>query len=676
MNIIDLIRENSISSTQDAAFIQRAINTLGDGVVGVADSALAANLVLTAQGSNFFAGHWGTLEDFCMQLTNLLSANQLKKDAAGHVVQDGITLGHIGMLWDMLHTKMPAYTEVLERQALQRCVCDASWGIPDNVQNSMIGVKGHPLCTFEYLNRAVGVMVTKTVTPEKTTRKLTLVTRSIEILNKLYAYKMLVFGKAHNFVDIYNKLWGVKDMEALVKDNKAYVIQLNCSRVVANPDGSRRPIFEMSYTRGRVSMSYDTAKKEKSETTTYFYPLSMLYVEELLLKKKLKDSCCRVIKETDYGDKERIVTSNRVALCKLYEMAGSPVSAIQQKAMMLWGADDGMGNRAVSSPSIVGFDIVNMHYYFPDVEGSVYEPAVFGIRPGAIKSITPVQTASISRDMYNVNPYYINQIFNTRVSRATLSDFDCLPEVLGLSALKYKREKRERVVAWGHGLNNKEMYQFVTAPAHAQLFGDVPKQIEHRMKTAARYLKNLEPVNMQAFATPEALRDFVTEKLKTGVLRMTVLSNKHEVTDLMATNMSEILERTYGKDAIEYYESPRKRLQLIATLIKATPIGDEGNKTITDFIESCGMTERLSELIANSLRAPRVVMAGAVEEQINELASRDKDIDPNTIYYRIADGYKITTSSGKIAIIRQCNVGNIIKLAYAPYEKVVSRDAK
>ena len=676
MNIIDLIRENSISATQDAAFIQRAIGTLGDGVVGVADSALAANLVLTAQGSNFFAGHWGTLEECCMQLINLLSANQVKKDAAGNVVQDGVTLGHIGLLWEMLNGKMPAYIEVLERQALQRCICDASWGIPDNVQKSMIGVKNHPLCTFELLNRSVGVLVTKTVTPEKTTRKLTLVTRSIEILNKLYAYKMLVLGKAHNFVDIYNKLWGVKDMEALVKDNKAYVIQLNCSRVVANPDGSRRPIFEMSYTRGRVPMSYDTVKKDKTETTTYFYPLSMLYAEELVLKRKLKDHCCRVVKETDFGDKERIITSNRAALCQMYVATGSLTAAIQQKANMLWGADDGMGNRAVSSPSIVGFDIVNMHYYFPDVEASVYEPGVFGIRPGAVKSITPVPTASVSREMYNVNPYYINQIFNTRVSRAALKDYDCLPEVLGLSALKYKREKRERLTAWGNGLNNKELYQFVTASAHAPMFGDVAKQIEHRTKTTARYLKNLEPVNMQAFSSPEALRDFVTEKLKTGVLRMTVLSNKHEITDLMATNMTEILERTYGKDAIEYYESPRRRLQLIESLVKATPMGEEGNKTITDFVESCGMTERLSELLENSLRAPRVVLAGALETMINELASRDKDIDPNTIYYRIADGYKITTSAGKIAIIRQCNVGNIIKLAYAPYEKVVSQDAK
>lgn len=672
MNINDLIRENSVSATQDAAFMQRAINTLGDGVVGVADPFLAANLVLTAQGSNFFAGRWGTMEEACMQLINLLSANQIKKDPAGHVVQDGITLGHIGMLWDMLGNKLPAYTEVLERQALQRCICDASWGIPDTAQNAMLGQKQHPLCTFEFLNRAVGVLVTKTVTPEKTTRKLTLVTRSVEILNKLYNYKMLVLGKAHNFVDIYNKLWGSKDMEALVKDNKAYVIQLNCSRVVANPDGSRRPIFEMSYTRGRVSMAYDTVKKDKSETTTYFYPLSMLYAEELLLKRKLKDSCCRVVKETDYGDKERIVTSNRTALCQMYLAAGSPKEAIQQKANLLWGADDGMGNRAISSPSIVGFDIVNMHYYFPDVEGSVYEPTVFGIRPGAVKSITPVPTASVSRDMYNINPYYINQIFNTRLSRATLKDFECLPEALGLSGLKYKREKRERVTVWGNGLNNKELYQFVTAPAHAPMFGDVAKQIEHRVKTTARYLKNLEPINMQAFASPEALRDFVTEKLKTGVLRMTVLSNKHEITDLMATNMPEILERTYGKDAIEYYESPRRRLQLIESLVKATPAGEEGNKAITDFVESCGMTERLQDVLDKALRAPRAVLAGAIEEQINELASRDKDIDPNTIYYRIADGYKITTSAGKIAIIRQCNVGNIIKLAYAPYEKIVN----
>jgi hypothetical protein len=156
---------------------------------------------------------------------------------------------------------------------------------------------------------------------------------------------------------------------------------------------------------------------------------------------------------------------------------------------------------------------------------------------------------------------------------------------------------------------------------------------------------------------------------------MTVLSNKHEVIEVMATNMTEILERTYGKNNIERYESLRTRLRMAGKAVESIPMGADGDAKIREIFENLGLTESCAELLDTHLgTVPRVVLTGEITAAIAQLASTDNTLDENTIFYRIADGYKITTSSGKVAIIRQCNVSNIIKLSYAPFAKVVEAE--
>lgn len=672
MNIYDLIRAGAIASTQDTELIQNAVGALGNAVHGVPDNKFGSYLALTKNGDNFLAGGWGTMEDMCLNLIMNYSKKASESCPAG---SETVMLPYMDMLWYNIAQQNPMFIKCLAKQAVQRCNCDANWNITDEKVNSLEDLRTNPLCTFEFLNRAVGVLVKRTENADGTVnRKLTLCTRSIEILNNLYQYKMLVLGKGQSIIDTHNKLWGAKNnSDALVKDGKAFVVQLTCNRVVSNADGSRRPIFEMKFTQGRVGMALNTETNEKTgvKTTTYFYPLSMMYAEEKYLKKKLNDSVYRVVKETDFGDKERLITSNKAALATMYKNAGVTDELANAKITKLWGNMGDFDNRPVTYAGIVGFDIVNMHYYFPDVEASVYEPTVFGIRPGAVKYLTKVATNTVNTSMYMINPYIINQIFNTRVNRAVLSDYDCLPEELCLGALKYRNQKRDQLLAYGAGLNDKELYMFVSNPQHAKFFGDIPRQIAHRTRVMARYLKYLKPIDVASYGSLDKMREDVNKMLNDGVLRMTILSNKHEVMEVMATNNREILERTYGKNNIENYESLRSRLKMAAVEIKE--LGD--TKKIPEILDNYGLTERCEELMEKAGSAPASVFASELLNMAAELASKDHKYDENTIFYRIADGYKIMTSTGQIAIIRQCNLSNIIKLSYSPYTKVIESEA-
>lgn len=666
-----LIASNLVENPVDPEIVQY-LSTIPEFQQRMHDVMFGTRLANLSQA--FLCDGMGNVEQACLDFIKTTSETESQKAIEQNRMPAGSITGYLPtMPMFFLHVIPKAlctpFNKVLLFQAKERLLLN---GVPFNLDtiNTMANSANCPLQTWEYLNRAVAMLYQRATSVNAngetvTKYKRVLVTRSISVIAALDKLGMISWKQGQSLQALSSKMWDAKDIEAMQKEAKAYCIHLTPTRVVASPAGLRIPIFEVSTSNARVPLSPSAVEDKKKNTTKVMYlvPMSAIYAEEQFLKVKLQTGIFRVTKSTDYGNKTRAITSDPRNVMEAYSECDP--TQVKEKLTSLYGdCQNWFQSRHLDARISVGFDIVSMHHYFVDVESSLYDSMVWGIRPGAWEQLTPVPYNTINRASHAIDFYALRRIFTTRVLNARKDAFDCLPKQLNLDTLRYRREKVDSVMAWGRRLSDYELFDFMKTPAYAPLFGDVAAQLKHQQQYKRTYLKNFTPLALNNSDVAGSVKT-INECLENGTVRLAIISKKYGRTEIIATNNKEILEKQYGKDWEKKYGTIRTRLYLAKEIIDKWDGSNKDN--LANMLCELGILSRFGYGFVDGTKE---AMLGTIEEDITKLKSRQAEVDrEGTLRFKVADGYDVYGEDGSVNIYRNCDISNIIAAAYASVEK-------
>lgn len=615
------------------------------------------NAVLNTQTHpRLFTGQYDDMEMACMNLLKGVVERSTTMEKSS--VNEALHPVYKGFLptTQMLFTQMPnaqQFNTYFVTQAKRRMESLYSWSVPKDEFDDLAAANSCAVQTFEYLNRAVGLYFVKKINGEEVTRKRTLVTRNLYIIQAMQEAGMLDLESQQTIMEMQSKLQNTNQMFGK-QSGEAWVVHLQCVGGLPLNKGTEAyvaPKYHVTFSRGKIKMAYSkTTDKKGTQTESYIIPLQAVYAEETFLKSLMYNGYYRVIKESNDGLHERIVTTNPKGVAELY---GSAISDEDLRVLFGEGSPDtpkGLNNGVTS-----GFSIATLRHYFVDVEASASSTMVWSVQPGAWAAIEQVDPKVIDKSCHNLDIRALVGVVTTRATVARTEQFNCLAGVIDMSACTCNRERVDAVLTACDGLKPMDLYKFVKDPAYEPFFGDIERLLQMRVMHRRKYLKNFKPVTLQRMNTDA---DTIRNLLKTGVVALTISSRTKGVYSVMGTTNPTILANTYGKDWLLRYGAPRAKLKELQEKIRAT------NAPLDfDTVVEYNLVEKLPENFGRMTAAEQI---DAISSAILILQQKDLDIQPGTIYFNVADAFNVVDSKGKVSIYRMCNAANIMSAKYAP----------
>jgi hypothetical protein len=300
-----------------------------------------------------------------------------------------------------------------------------------------------------------------------------------------------------------------------------------------------------------------------------------------------------------------------------------------------------------------------MRHYFVDVESSIYDSMVWGIRPSACKLITPVPITAIDKSRHRVDVNCIMRAYNGSITRAKLIDFDCLPASFGLDKLSTKREKVETMLKWGYQNKAYACYTLMSDTANAPLFGDVDTKIKNLQVLERKRLKfnNYTEIKFDRTNKEEAVK-LINDYLNKGIVRITFIGGRQ---DVFATNNKDIIASIHGSDYIVRYGSLTERIKLLEAYLNSCGTNDKsiiGMKIIDFNLYKEYCNDGFLDL--------------SIEDKLKTLAARREEIrasmatkaNGGVISYVVADNYSVIDVTGSISIYRITTLDKIAAIAF------------
>ena len=651
MNIGSLIATNIVNGCNPE--ITNALISNPEFSLRVDDRSFTNALISNLQ---FLDGGWGTAEQFCYKLIE----DSIKAYSRGPVIT-----GAVPALVQFFGTMPNAaeFKQIFVYQAVTRMAMLHGWTISQKDIETLSDNNEPIIQTFEYLNKAVALMYSKTETKgddgEVTVKRVReLVTRNYELIAAMSQLGMIAWKEGQTLNDIASKLWAPNEWAAL-KKGMAWAIHLRGERVVVGQGGIRIPVFSIAFTRGRTNLKIaeERSKDGKSVTRTYMMPLAAIYAEERKLKSLLSDGAYKVTKLTDHGPKERIITSSPLIVKQAYSEI--PETVLNEKLATLYDSEY-LDNRSLNSRVTTGFDIVSLSHNFVDLEASIQSSMTWRMQPSAWETIVKVD--KIDKTCHNVDHYIVNQFFNSKILNGRKRDFACLPAEFNLASFKYRREKAEQIMRVCADMSDNELFMFINNSAYKPIFGDVPTQLAERARNKLKYLKSFTPVDMTLARDPEKFTEEINKMLKSGTVRFALISQTAGRYELIGTNNETVLKRTYGEDYEAKYGSKRYKLRYALAYI-SSPSTDKSPDALKEMMAEYGL-DKAYALDAICINAP--TLEATLKKDLDSLVEKDFDLRPGTIRCKVADGYKVMDDKGNVSLYRNFNVANIVGLAYAP----------
>lgn len=647
MHISNLLASNIVGNGNcQSTEIARLLACTPNLMQGMMDDLSFTQALLTPIG--FLSGNTGNFEAFIGSMLQQIIQQESAKQKGSYT----------GYLPDMaqIFSAMPdalAFNKIFVEQAKMRMGTLNNWKVESGKFAELSNANCCAVQTFEYLNRAVALYFVKKEAKDGVKRTRTLVTRNVELIRQLSNLGMIQWSAKQTLFDLQKKIWDASNAAAFFKEGKAWAIHIRYAKTTMGADGRRIPVFEVTTSTGRIPMMTSVVedKKKDIKTSTMLTPLSTVYAEEIILKQLLSTGAFKVVKQSDDGTHERIITSNPDVVIAAFDDV--PKESLQKQLEQLYDKQTVAQCRNLFAKTFTGFDLCTMRHWFTDLQSSITARMVWGVAPGAWQTITPVPLDKLNKAYHNVDFYLVSQIFTSRVLNARKADFNSLPADIELANFNLLREKQETLLKYGASLNNYDLFDFMIA--NAQFFGDMATQLATRARNRLHYLKNFKPIDIQG-KMPEEIAEELKKALAAGVVRLTFLSATRGRYEVMGTTNTQILKKEYGEDYIYKFGSPRDRLRGLAEMIKSgTPITKE-------FYAECGVDAKLP---VDFLSMSDKDKLAAIDAIIAELQQRDFAIVPGTISFKVADSSGVV-DKGVVTIYRTNNVANLVAAAYSP----------
>lgn len=332
--------------------------------------------------------------------------------------------------------------------------------------------------------------------------------------------------------------------------------------------------FREDYGTGLVLMPYSIFPY-LSESLSNFVnnlPMRTITVKNKVKRTETKIEDIRGVtvlqKEVDGNVKTRKATFSAKELAKAYNMGA--------KELGLTGEEfedyQEMVNSQVKKTKL-GWDCLKRQIRAFNVEASIYSVPYTVIKLERLMKLTPCTLTNIDTSMYLIDFDEVRRLFTSRINNWRISEFEEFGSFVNTSGCANIEERIQLLNRWADGLDDVDLWKAMKAkrPLFERMKDDSSKGIEEglsdmykRKPTAQKRMRWVDlETDMDARLTQ------VRNLLSTGICQIESVSSKTGAPrKFIATNNESVLDTVYGKNQRLSYESPKRSLKLVKTLIQ------------------------------------------------------------------------------------------------------------
>jgi hypothetical protein len=223
--------------------------------------------------------------------------------------------------------------------------------------------------------------------------------------------------------------------------------------------------------------------------------------------------------------------------------------------------------------TVLGWDCLKKQIRVFNTEASVYSVPYSVIKLERLVKITPCTLKDIDTSMYLIDFDNVRRLFTSRVNNWRISEFEEFGSFVNTSGCANIEERIQLLNRWADGLDDVDLWKAMKAkrPLFERMKDDSSKGIEEglsdmykRKPTAQKRMRWVDlETDMDARLTQ------VRNLLSTGICQIESVSSKTGAPrKFIATNNESVLDTVYGKNQRLSYESPKRSLKLVKTLIQ------------------------------------------------------------------------------------------------------------
>ena len=223
--------------------------------------------------------------------------------------------------------------------------------------------------------------------------------------------------------------------------------------------------------------------------------------------------------------------------------------------------------------TVLGWDCLKKQIRVFNTEASVYSVPYSVIKLERLVKITPCTLKDIDTSMYLIDFDNVRRLFTSRVNNWRISEFEEFGSFVNTSGCANIEERIQLLNRWADGLDDVDLWKAMKAkrPLFERMKEDSSKGIEeglsdmYKRKPSAQ--KRMTWVDLEA--DMDARLTQVRNLLSKGICQIESVSSKTGAPrKFIATNNESVLDTVYGKNQRLSYESPKRSLKLVKTLIQ------------------------------------------------------------------------------------------------------------
>lgn len=301
-----------------------------------------------------------------------------------------------------------------------------------------------------------------------------------------------------------------------------------------------------------------------------------------------------------------------------------------------------------------GYDPIRQRYTLYDLESSVYSLGLASFRPEMLNYVKIINPHSINTACHNVDFDVLRQIFATRIRALKAAQLDAF-KYIDLSSYANMTDKQNALIEQAEKEDNRKLLSLMQA--HPEIFGDINEALEKRRRIMPKFLKGFQPVELPN--TEQERVALLRDLLSKGVVQFVTTTKDGRVSGKLASNNSKVLERIYGKDYVQKYETVSLRIKEVKAAIERGEVKSrkEAEELAVKYniLPSIDATEYLK-----GGKATLAALDTAIKELEEKSASRTRN--PAYVLYRNLKAENSDNFYGQV------NVNSLISVEFRAYE--------
>lgn len=274
-------------------------------------------------------------------------------------------------------------------------------------------------------------------------------------------------------------------------------------------------------------------------------PLKVMYILASKLDYLFSTNIVRFTEATGIGIKQGVVTADEGTVRRVYapNNVNKKISLIES-----------------------GYNYNLLRYFTYDLESSVYSKGYATFRPEMLDRLELLNEKDIDKSKHNIDYRLLRSIYDEKVKNLSLDDMYGI-KFFDLNTFATVDDKCDALLSYANELDGSELYTIMKQ--NYNIFGDLSYELSVAEAKIPKVVKDLKIVNNP---NVEQFKYMIEQ----GLVKVTTLTKKGKIMEVVATNNKKILMQMLGRDYIRKFESPRYKYKEFKKVVENTQFKDRG----------------------------------------------------------------------------------------------------